>query len=487
MVIVKRPRLLTKTFGKDRMMRKKIGLIIALLASLGLGFLFCHMWWSRTPVPKQVTVVEKPAPAVVQTPQKEAVITACVDTSYTVVPKDNLWKIAKKVYGGRAYLYPLIAEVNGIEFPYVIQPDQVLKIPMNLCNLSGLPKAPAKTKVVSKKASSTKAEVPPTPAPKPVETAVVVPVPAPPVVAPVQASPAPVVVPAPTPSPVVPAPAVASNEGVLIVDPPAKPNFVTVQAPARVAEVSTPLLTPGSIWNSLVTNPIERGNWVNYFHVDQGIILGRPMGVAIEPYVALNVTQDSKGFQWNNKAKAEEGLKLSKPLANGFINVSGAYATERREETGSRPSETKSGLILYTDGWLGRDQPTNSSGNNFFSNTPGSVWWVVGNVSPFEKGNIIGLARAEQGITAVKVKGVSLIPIGWAQAGFDTQNKPWNRRYTMGGGLEVDIPWNTGVVGFQGGYECTRNYGEKITPSSATCGPAVRLDFWSAWRKIGGK
>ncbi|HEY0221023.1 MAG TPA: LysM peptidoglycan-binding domain-containing protein [Candidatus Paceibacterota bacterium] len=456
-----------------------------------LGFIASSYNNARNDFERKEVVVTKPAPAV-EPGESEVTSSFCEEfVTYTVPPKgsriNSLWRVTEEMYKGRGYMYRLIAEDNNIKSPYVIQPGQVLRIRMSLCNLTEIPKvqkvvrpkSPPRARVTyhhhpshPKEKEKVRTIVPP-PAPEPApvaETPVVV-VPAPEAVPPT---------PTTAPAPPVPSPR-RTEEGVILPEPRLDPvpRIDLGRTLPQEVEVKLPLLTPGSAWNSFGTNPVESHNWTNQFHVDQGAILGRPLGLSLEPYVAVNATQDTGGFSWNNKVKVEGGLKVVKPFPHGVMNVSLAYASEHRE------NETRSGPSLSHDGWFGWDQPTRK-GEVDFSVKPGSVWWIVGNVSPFEKNNVIGLARAEQGITIAKAKGVSFIPLGWAQAGFDTQDKPWNNRYTVGGGLKMSIPWNTRVVGLQGGYECTRNYDKSITTAS-TCGPTVKADFWTGWRKLGGK
>ena len=76
------------------------------------------------------------------------------------------------------------------------------------------------------------------------------------------------------------------------------------------------------------------------------------------------------------------------------------------------------------------------------------------------------------------------------QFGFDTDNHPWNNRYSYGAGLKVAAPWKSGVVSVQAGYICAKQYAGPVTVGtpSSYCGPGISLDFWGGLRKkIGGK
>lgn len=475
-------------------MRRHWVSISTLVVGIVLGFLVGHYGCKKSAEPIATKQVAMPAPAVVATPTPPIKVAtpSCVDSTYTVKKGDSLWRIAKQEYKDGS-LYTIIAKASGVKNADLIHPDQELVIPcydpndnkvvsvdkpvspsrarrINKTNLRVTKATPSgetksqNTTVVVVMAEETKTTTTPTQPVTPV------------------AEPAKIAQEVVTPQTVQVLEEKASageNGQVQVASATVAPDVQFSPGPIATADLS--LLRPGSAWNSLGTNPVEDGNWVNQFHFDQGIVLAKTGGVLVEPYVAVNATVDSEGYSWNNKTKVEAGLRLVKPLSHGVMNVSLAYAHERREEeVGSR-----SDLTLYHDAWFGWSQPSVNKKGDSSMTLPGTIWWVVGNVSPFEKNNIIGLARAEQGVTVGKIDKVSLIPIGWAQAGFDSQDKPWNNRYTLGGGLKVSFPWRTGVLGIQGGYECTRYHGKVVVSSSATCGPAVRMDVWTGWRNIG--
>ncbi len=488
-------------------------LVVAFLGGLGLGYL-THYLVSR---PTQVVVslnqtpakvvAPTPIPAPVPTTQNvKAQVPACEDRTYTVKSGDSLWLIAKNNYGGRAYLYPYLAEVNKIVTrKLVIHPDQKLTIPckVELCCLAPL----VQTKVAEKKSAVKSVAVRERKAPvqvaksAPVQTAKTE-APAP-VAEPAAVAPAPAVVvppaPAPVPAPQTPAPVVNVQQNTNVVVPPAQalviptPVFKDSGQPTWQGvkkESGKGLSAPGALWDTLVSTPLEPDNWSNYFNVSQGIIFGElPGGVKFKPYYAFNMVSDTKGYIYNNRQKHEGGLSLDKPFSHGIASVKFAYATEARKGKVG-PRETESGFTLYTDGWVGHDQPSDSSGSSMFPKTfPGSGWWVFGkNLSPFEKDNISLQAKGEQGFTLVKVKRFSLVPEVWTQVSRDTQGYFYNNRIGWGTGVKAPITFGTGVFDVVVGWEWWKEYGKNANSSRSVNGPKVSIDLWNGWRgKLGGK
>lgn len=250
------------------------------------------------------------------------------------------------------------------------------------------------------------------------------------------------------------------------------------------------MTAPGSMWSSLGgVSPIEKNNLVDYFHVDQGLVINKTKGLDVEPYVAVNVTRDTQKFPWNNKEKMEAGLRLVKSFPSGIADVGIAYAIERRDSIEKSSAETMSGPIVFTSGWFGYNTSFGErKSDSFLEDTPGSFQWVVGNISPFEKNNVIGQARLEQGITVTKIKQAPVDLLYWGQVGFDTQGMAWNNRITNGIGFKVSMPMTSGVVELVGGYECVHSYRQESSSSTrAACGPTIKFDLWTGWRKkMGG-
>lgn len=457
-------------------MRTKVTTL--LVAVLGIGIVALR---GDKPEPaKKAAAVEKTTVASTDKP--------CVPHEYTVKLGDNLSRIAGREYGYQG-MFPLIFAANRdkIKDPNVIMPGWVLTIPCCIDKIPQIKFAPRK-RTVTRRAIA---------APKPAiaersETVVQQTQPAPPVtvnntntvtvsitqpaVQQQQQQQQQQVVPPPPPAPV------EQPKPFTPPPPPAPPKETVLLDPPN-------LYAPGSTWNSFMTSPLERGNYIDYFHFDQGVVIGRlPGKLAVEPYVAINATRDTKGMPWNNRVQGEAGLKLVRPFSKGVIEFGGAWAIERRNASAATPVQTRSGIIGFTNGWFGWQQPSRRpASRTFFNAAPGTFQWTVGNISVVERNNLIGTARLEQGVTLAKVKGVSLIPLVGVQATVDRDRNPWNNRWMGEAGMKVAVPWKTGTLDFKAGYQCWNQYrGGPTSFGSAACGIGAGVNIWTGWRKLLG-
>jgi hypothetical protein len=238
-----------------------------------------------------------------------------------------------------------------------------------------------------------------------------------------------------------------------------------------ISQTANAMNTPGSVWSSIGTTPIEPNNTVGAFHFDQGAVVGHIGKVEVIPYVGFNFVKDSLGLSWNNKVETEAGVKLNKEFENGNITLGVAYGVEHQYK--SSPDITSSSFIGSTTGWFGYQALRKVE-------TPGSIWWMVGNTDLTEDTNLIGVVRVEQGITVTNVKSSPVDAVAWGQVGFDTLNRPWNNRYTTGGGLRISFPFSNGVASLTGGYECTTSPSEDLR----LCGPTIKFNLWAGWNKF---
>ena len=64
----------------------------------------------------------------------------------------------------------------------------------------------------------------------------------------------------------------------------------------------------------------------------------------------------------------------------------------------------------------------------------------VGNLSPVEKGNILGLGYVTQGVVAKRFSRATLVPYVEATVFHDSKGFDWENKATVGGGVKAIIP-----------------------------------------------
>jgi hypothetical protein len=212
---------------------------------------------------------------------------------------------------------------------------------------------------------------------------------------------------------------------------------------------------PGSAWSVLGNvSPVEKGNLISSSYVEQGINIFTKDFFSVIPYVSLSPTFDTKGYDWNNRLVSNVGLKLAKRFDNGMVSVSGGYANETRFKSG----DSDGAPFVRADtwfGWKGEDHKY-----------PGSVWGVVGNISPVEHGNVIGVVHVEQGVVAHRFdNGATLVPFVEATITRDSKKYDWNNRQVLGAGLKLNLLY--------------QNEHRKSGASAKSVSLAVK--FWFGW------
>ena len=190
---------------------------------------------------------------------------------------------------------------------------------------------------------------------------------------------------------------------------------------------------PGQGWTSLGNlSPIEHNNFYtqSYFEQSAAIFSTYSGSITVTPFVGLGMVLDTKGYEWNNKIQPRVGFKANKYFRKGVISVGSAYSYEDRFK-----SFTSSGLTLFVQDWFGW-QPVAEKSSRF----PGSSWMEVGNLSPVEKGNILGLGYISQGVVAKRFRRATLVPYVDATIFRDSQGFDWDNRATVGAGVKAIIP-----------------------------------------------
>jgi LysM repeat protein len=415
-----------------------------------------------------------------------------VITFHQVVPCDTLWDLAEQYYGDPLY-FPTIAKANDISGPkYTIYVDEDLIIPeIPKERVTGL-LLEVKSKEIgcgeslpqvvqpepNPEPSKSQAQIQPNigqrmpeTAKEPIEYKISVPK------TETTAS-APRATPKPEARPTIVLPKTAAEEQPAA-SPAAEPKPL-LQQPVPTAiqppidELDYPATLPGSFWVVAGNlSPIEMNNQMLSEHLEQGLTLWRDGKNSIVPYVSVDATSDSKGYDWNNKLTLAAGMKYIRGLPHGVVQVGAAYASEQRFKSANDNSQ----LMGFSSYWFGWQPLTSVSDCEHCPIFPGSSWGIVGNVSPAEHNNVIGLLYAQQGVRIGKLKRVSIVPYFETTLGWDSQDKPWNNRRVLGGGIKGAIPVGSSIINIGGVWRDEYRWLNKQRASGWT----VYVDLWSGW------
>jgi len=187
---------------------------------------------------------------------------------------------------------------------------------------------------------------------------------------------------------------------------------------------------PGQGWTSIGNqSPIEHNNFYFQSYVEQSAAVYSTFSgsVTVTPFVGMGLVLDTKGYEWNNKVLPRIGVKANKYFRKGVVSVGSAYAYEDRFK-----SFNSSGMTVFVQDWFGW-QPVADKSSRF----PGSTWMEVGNLSPVEKGNILGLGYVSQGVVAKRFSRATLIPYVEATVFHDSKGFDWDNRANVGGGVKA--------------------------------------------------
>ena len=152
--------------------------------------------------------------------------------------------------------------------------------------------------------------------------------------------------------------------------------------------------------------------------------------------------------------------------AGGVLQAVLGVAGDTRQGTTSRVG--RAALVSYWAGW-----PRSSVDLQF----PGSVWATSGLVTPSEPDNWITSGHFEQGVSAWRGRGVSLVPFAGTMLSVDTQHRPWNNRGFVDVGLKVSTHVSAAAVDFGVAQRVTRAWESGATATA----PVVFVNVWVGW------
>jgi len=249
-------------------------------------------------------------------------------------------------------------------------------------------------------------------------------------------------------------------------------------APALQGNITDAVGLPGQAWTSMGNlSPIEHNNgYVQSYAEQSAAIFASDSGsITLTPYVSLGLVLDTKGYNWNNKVEPRIGVKLNKFFRTGVVSLGSAYAYEDRFK-----SLKSSGLILYAQEWFGW-QPVSDKASRF----PGSSWAAIGNISPVERGDIIGQGYFSQGVIAKRFSRATLVPYAEATFSRDSKGFDWDNKAVYGSGVKAIIPHGDVYTELGAGYLHENRFHSGRSAGALT----VFMNFSFGWnlldRKVG--
>jgi hypothetical protein len=108
---------------------------------------------------------------------------------------------------------------------------------------------------------------------------------------------------------------------------------------------------------------------------------------------------------------------------------------------------------------------------------PGSVWVVLGNLSPVEHSNIQFSGYAEQGVSLFHHGRFTLVPYGSLNLGADTFGFDWNNNIKLSGGAKVNISVPHGIVSIGATY----TFEHRFESGMQAAAPTYYISDWFGW------
>ena len=107
---------------------------------------------------------------------------------------------------------------------------------------------------------------------------------------------------------------------------------------------------PGYVYaaSGLMT-PAESENWITSVAVQQGAAVVRYRQTSLVPYVGASAVSDTAGFAWNNRSRADAGIKLTREIASAVVEAGAAYRREWDRPSGA----SREAPIYYVNLWFG--------------------------------------------------------------------------------------------------------------------------------------
>lgn len=219
-------------------------------------------------------------------------------------------------------------------------------------------------------------------------------------------------------------------------------------------------LAEGSSWGSLQNSPVEDNNVIGTLYGEKSWPVWQGSGgLKASPFISGTLVHDEDGNFWNNKVTLRAGGKLSYPAGPATFTLRAGAAHEHLYKSG----DSYSAPFVSAEYWVGW---------GFGTSMPGSSWGVVGNISPSEKGNTIGMLYGKQGFLAFNAGKGRVTPFVDGTFARDSKGYDWNNKEVYGLGVEYVHPFG------DGSFSVGIKHQEERRKTSRGSGAVLSLTYW---------
>jgi hypothetical protein len=93
----------------------------------------------------------------------------------------------------------------------------------------------------------------------------------------------------------------------------------------------------------------EAGNWITAAAIEQGATVYSRARIAVIPFVRASSGTDTDGRPWNNRSRADAGVKISRAISGGVIEAGVA----RRQSYVRSSRELTPSTVAFVNLWMG--------------------------------------------------------------------------------------------------------------------------------------
>lgn len=93
----------------------------------------------------------------------------------------------------------------------------------------------------------------------------------------------------------------------------------------------------------------EPDNWISSLSIQQGATVFRYSGIAVIPFVGASASADSSGHNWNNRTRVDAGIKITREVLSGVVDIGIA----QRHELDHLTRDSRVAPVVFVNFWLG--------------------------------------------------------------------------------------------------------------------------------------